>query len=426
MPETDANNLLWGKRALEYAQKIALLATIPSQDEDDPVNQKAPGLLPGRGSATLAENKAAEIVLQQLIKFGILDVESHNFQGLRSIWLFIAQSFGFILAGHGAYWLLTRPTGAMPAVGISAVLFALGGYLLWCKFTFRTTPLQESLPHGTSQNVLAALHPTGEVRQRLVLISHLDSHRAVFWYANDLSLLIYRLGVWLGIYGILAAPLCYFLAGITSLPFFAYLGGVFAIAHFTAWLTGMTADLGPYSPGANNNASGVGCLLTLAERIHSEPLKHTEVHLAFTGCEATGCVGLLELLHMHGESLKDALWLDLEMNGIGDHLVYLNREGMLRKRHIVPVIETALNQAADQAGIPLETLDAGSLEFFTEAGALWEHGYVAACLVSMPAGKPSLPEYRRPSDTLDRLDPAALDRSHRLVWQLIQNLDKLT
>jgi len=226
MPETDANNLLWGKRALEYAQKIALLATIPSQDEDDPVSQKAPGLLPGRGSATLAENKAAEIVLQQLIKLGILDVESHNFQGLRSIWLFIAQSFGFILAGHGAYWLLTRPTGAMPAVGISAVLFALGGYLLWCKFTFRTTPLQESLPHGTSQNVLAALHPTGEVRQRLVLISHLDSHRAVFWYAYDLSLLIYRLGVRLGIYGVLAAPLCYLLAGITSLPFFAYLGSV--------------------------------------------------------------------------------------------------------------------------------------------------------------------------------------------------------
>jgi hypothetical protein len=219
-------------------------------------------------------------------------------------------------------------------------------------------------------------------------------------------------------------PLLYLLADLTGRAGFAYAALLFAMTHFAAWLTGVTADLGPYSPGANDNASAVGTLLALAERLRAEPLRQTEVWLAFTGCEETGCDGLLKLLEAHGEALKDALWLDFELVGIGERLVYLSSEGVLRKRTIPKEVAARLQIAAAQAGIPLQPVNAGWLGVFTESGALWEHGYRAACLVSLRQGMNSLPEWHRLSDTPEKLEAAALERAHAVAWQWLQQNDR--
>lgn len=430
MADQVQTGLHWGLRALDYARALASLATTarPATSSEGPGSSEPtgeiPGSLPGRGSATQAEKRAAEITRQQLQRLGIQQVEWQPFQGLRSLWLFLAQAFGFALVGHVAFWLLARPLSPWTALVVSLALFAFSAFLLWRKFTFQPVPLHASLPHGPSQNVLAVIPPTSQVRQRLVLVGHLDSHRAVLWFANDFMFKVYALCAPLVLYGVFAAPLIYLLSILSGWQPLALAGLFFGLLHFAAWMTGMSADLGPYSPGANDNASAVGSLLALAERMQSQPLQHTEVWLAFTGCEETGCGGLLSLLGAHGEELQDALWLDLELVGIGDRLVYLSREGMLRKKRIQPAVEAQLKQAAAKAGLDLEGVDAGRLGVFTEAGALREHGYNAACLVSLRQGKDELPEWHRLTDTGDRLEAAALDRTHQLVWSLLQVLDK--
>ena len=110
----------------------------------------------------------------------------------------------------------------------------------------------------------------------------------------------------------------YFLAVLTRWQLFAWLGLILAVFHFLGWFTGVTADLGRYSPGANDNASGVGTILALAERLKGQPLEHTEIWLAFTGCEESGCDGVLALIKEHGNALREALFIDFEMVGIGD------------------------------------------------------------------------------------------------------------
>lgn len=45
------------------------------------------------------------------------------------------------------------------------------------------------------------------------------------------------------------------------------------------------ADRTPFTAGANDNASAVGLVLTLAEALVKQPLQHTRVWLACTGCE---------------------------------------------------------------------------------------------------------------------------------------------
>ena len=375
----------------------------------------------GRGSATQAEADAAQTVRDTLGQLGVRDIRLQPFRGLRSIWLFLALVFGLALVGHAAMWMLRAALGEWQALVVSLVAFGMSGYLLWRKFTFRSYPLQEVLPHGPSQNVVAVIPPYGEERQRVVLVSHLDSHRAVVWYASDWLVRAYGLVSPVVVWGVAAAPLLYTAWAAVDWPVFGWVGLAFGVLHFLGWFTGVTADLGPYSPGANDNAAAVGVLLALAERLTTEPLEHTEVWLAFTGCEETGCDGMLALLGKYGDALKDALFIDLELPGIGERLAYLPVEGVVRRKHIPQEVERLVCQVGERFG--LEAAPGSAAGYFTEAGAAWEHGYQAVCLVSLPRGSNLLPEWHRLTDRPERLQPEALARMGELAWGLLSRLE---
>jgi hypothetical protein len=375
-----------------------------------------------RGSATQAEKQAAEYSLNKLNSLGIEDVKLEPFIGLRSIWLFIALAFGFALVGHAAFWLLRGPTGDYPALLVSLLAFGLSGFLLWRKFTFRDYPLRNSLPHGQSQNVVAVIPPEGDVKRRVVLVGHLDSHRAVFWFATNILTFLFAVLSIVTLYGVYLAMLLYSLAILTHVQFFAWLGLVLALFHFLGWFTGVTADLGRYSPGANDNASGVGTILALAERLSEEPLQNTEIWLAFTGCEESGCDGMLSLIKEHGRTLKEALFIDFEMVGIGDGIRYIQDEGNLKRNHIAKEVEAIVKQVGEPFGIkPASTPPVGA---FTEGGTLWEYGYKAVCLSAQYHNSPILPEWHRLTDTPDRLQVEALERIHSLALALLRRLDQ--
>lgn len=398
----------YGAQALHYASQL---------------NQRAaqgPGS-PGRGSATQAEGRAARYVRERLASLGVQEISMQSFEGLRSIWFFLGFAFGFGLSGHAAYWLLRPVLGGLAAWVLSAASFIFGGYLLWRKFTFQDYPLRQALPHGPSQNVLAVLPAAGERRQQVVLIGHLDSHRSVLWYAHDVLVSIYHAATPLAVYGMALAPLLYGIALLPGLGAVGWAAAALGVVQFLAWLTGVTADLGPYSPGANDNASAVGTLLALAERLQAEPLQHTEVRLAFTGCEETGCDGLRALLEAHAAELKDALFLDFELVGIGERLVYLQNEGLVRKRNISPDVETLIKQVGAPFG--LQPVNAGGLGVFTEMGVVWERGLQGACLMALQEGSPHLPEWHRLSDTPDHLQAGTLQKVHDFAWALLQRLD---
>ncbi|MGW8251643.1 MAG: M28 family peptidase, partial [Anaerolineales bacterium] len=371
--------------------------------------------------ATQAEARAADHVSERLSALGIPDVHQQVFTGLRSIWLFLALSFGFALSGHAAFWLLRRPLGDVAAWVLSATAFAMAAYLMWRKFSFRDYPLRASLPHGPSQNVLASLSPVGDLQRQVVFIAHLDSHRAVFWFASDLLVAIYAFVSPLAVYGLALAPLAYGLAAISGLAVLGWLGLAFAVLHFAAWFSGMTADVGPFSPGANDNASSVGLALSLAERLTDQPLERTQVWLAFTGCEESGCDGMLAFLDKYGDQLSDALFVDFELVGIGERLAYLQSEGVVRRRRISPDVENLLQRIGAQHA--LQPISAASFGAFTETGVVWERGYRGVTLLALRQGKPYLPEWHRMTDSIDRLQSGTLGRVHALAWALLQEID---
>lgn len=398
----------WGERALEHARTIS-------------------SRFPGRGSATPSEAQTAEYVHTRLSRLGITDVRIQPFQGLRSIWLFLSLAFGIALVGHAAFWLLRSPAGVVPALAVSVLAFALSVFLMWRKFTFQDYPLRNSLPHGESQNVVAEI-PPGEIPndrhlppQQVVLIAHLDSHRAVWWFATDFLVKLYAFVSPIAVFGLILSPLAYLLSVLTNLDSLVWINLPLVGLHFLAWFTGVTADLGPYSPGANDNASAIGLVLSLAERLQKQPLTSTKVWLAFTGCEETGCDGILKLLDEYGDELKDALFVDFEMVGIGTHLAYIQREGVIHKTHIPVQVERILQKLGKECGI--KPIDAGNFGAFTEMGTVWEHGYKGACLILQPDDSPSMPEWHRLTDLPDRLQPEALEMAHNFTWTLLTEID---
>lgn len=375
-----------------------------------------------RGSATQAEKQAAEYTLAELKSMGVEGAKLEPFLGLRSIWLFIALTFGLSLVGHAAFWLLREPAGDILAMLIALLAFGSSGFLLWRKFTFRSYPLQRYLPHAPSQNVMAVISPAGEARHRVVLVGHLDSHRAVFWFASNALLVVFAILSVVSVYGVFLSMLLYLLIAFTPVQLFSWIGFGLAVIHFLGWFTGVTADLGRYSPGANDNASGVGSILALTERLMKQPLQNTELWLAFTGCEESGCDGMLSLLKEHGDTLKEAIFIDLEMVGIGDGVRYISEEGNLRRRHIPRDVEMVLQEV----GKPFGLLSASTprVGAFTEGGALWEHGFKAACLSAHDRNSVFLPEWHRLTDTPDHLQVDALERVHSLAWVLLRRLDQ--
>lgn len=375
----------------------------------------------GRGSATPAEKQAAEYVKSQLEALGIQEVKIQPFTGERSLWLFVALVFGITLVGHAAFWLLSSPLGMLPALVIAWVAFGFSGYLVWNRFTRNEYPLSQFLPRGPSQNVIAVIPPAQQVNRKLVLLAHLDSHRAVFWFATDFMVKLFgpiAIATMLGIY---AAIPVYALVALTHWAVFTWLAIALVILHFIGWFTGVTADLGQYSPGANDNASSVGTVLALAERLKAQPLAHTEVWLAFTGCEESSGDGTIALIKEHGAALKEALFVDFEMVGVGDEVSYLRKEGNLRPMTIPKDVEAFIQQVGRGFGIQLTQapLVGGS----TECSILWRKNYKAVCLIANQHGSSLLPEWHRLTDTPGHLELSSLERVHNLGWEVLHQFD---
>ena len=272
----------------------------------------------------------------------------------------------------------------------------------------------------------AVIHPVepptqGEALRQVVFVAHLDSHRAVWWFAIDFLAGLYAILSPIGVYGLVLAPLVYGLAAVSGLASLGWLGLAFALLHFVTWFTGMTADTGPFSPGANDNASAVGVALSLAERLKHQPLQHIQVWFAFTGCEESGCDGMLAFLDKHGPQLDEALFVDFELVGIGERLVYLQNESVVRPKRIPAGVEQLLARAG--AGFDLKPLRAANLGAFTETGVVWERGYNGVTLLALKQASPLLPEWHRLSDTADRLQPATLRKVHELAWAILQEID---
>lgn len=322
------------------------------------------------------------------------------------------------MLGELLYWIGGR-WGTI--AGLALASLALLSVLL--ELAFRPNPLRWFLPKGRSQNVWARLQPTRVTREQVVLLGHLDTHRTPLVFSTDRWLKLFKSLVPAGLVSsvLLVVVLAVGIAAggwlwrLLSLPF--------ALVALGLFLLTLQADLTPYTAGANDNATGAGIVLSLAERLKEEPLVHTAVWAVLSGCEEVGCYGADAFAQDHQDELGRAAWITIDsMGSVGARPGYLTSETFLLTAHSDPGLLALVARVASSH----PELDARPFRFsgaYTEGSIGAKYGFRVLTLMAFP-DEGVLSEWHRPTDIVPNVDPDTVERSETFAWELLQEIDR--
>ncbi len=151
-----------------------------------------------RPSTYAGERRAAEYALAVLTRAGLVTPHLEGFTSGRSTyrpytWAFVAGLLGHALAGlgplpnpllEGEGTSHTLTSQVRVREGVAAVLNALGAWAFFREATLRDPWGRRLSLRGPSHNVVGLVKPRGEVRRRVVLFGHLDTHRTPVFYSS--------------------------------------------------------------------------------------------------------------------------------------------------------------------------------------------------------------------------------------------------
>jgi hypothetical protein len=408
----------WGERALHHAHHIATR-------------------IGPRGVATPEEKQAADYAQPQLQQLGWHDVRVESFSTAPNGWLPITIIFSLAVWGVFACWiffylmqaLATRTNAAdtgssaaamlsLPGALVAAGLCCAALGLLYLEVTLRDSPLRR-MARAISHNTIGHLAPAGPIKQRVVLVSSLDTTPAAPVFKTPRRARLFRAVFYLGSLSLVGSVVLYLLGGLEIWSWAFIFAGIFGLLQSAVIVQSLRADHGAFTPGANHNASGVGTVLALAERLRGTPLQNTEIWAAFCGSR-TSSGGLRELLRQHGDELGTAWFIGLEGVGVGDRLVAIQREGWLR-RSIQPAVRDLIARAA--AANPDRTVAIRSTSRNTVVTAALWRGYQSVCL-SIYDQRDEIPFAHDLGDTVEHLQLASLDAAQEFGWELLQQIDR--
>ncbi len=344
-------------------------------------------------------------------------------------WLVLRQPFrsvkGFsvrlsplaLLIGISLFYGLKRSRKAHWLGG----LFSIGlSVLTRDAFLVRPAVWESWIPRGESQNVLVRIPPRRRTTRRVVFLAHLDSgvHRIALdpRVARELPRTFGALTLLALTGGVLTV-----LAGRAQR--WRALRALITGGAFSAAALGVLDETGESVAGANDNASGVAALLGLAAALHERPLESTEVVLAFTGSATAVGTGADMLAATYGEAWKDALWVVVNDVGTGE-LCWATRHGISPYAYYSPhpdavaVMERAADARPDLGlmGKAMLTLD--------EVAILRDHGLRAVALLGYDRVTGMIPNWWQRTDTIDAIQPAALERAAHACWTAAQVVDQ--
>ncbi len=361
-----------------------------------------------RRPTSAAEHAAASYVRRELSAAGIGVVTVQPFEGspqlaYKLVPPLIMGAFGLLLT-IGRAGRVRRLGGALTAFG-AALMIPSAWRLRWM-------PWEAVLPHRPSQNVIARIKPINAVQRKVVLLASLDTAHHKF-SADPRLVDVTPLLAPLTVVGLIGGGV------LALLNQFGWLRFLIAQTAMGAALTHTLDDLTGSVAGANDNASGVAVLLTLAENLTAQPLSNTEIWLVFTGCSESGGDGLRTLLDTYAEPLRDGLFIELEAVGTGE-LCWVTRHGLnpLSAYQSDPLVMQLAEQVA--AAHPELGLMGKSMQMVDAVALLADYGLRGLTLTSYDRLSGHTPNRHRFTDTISAIQPATVERAARFTWELLR------
>ncbi len=366
-----------------------------------------------RGACTPAEARAAGYIKGRFEECG-LQVTTQEFSCMDTCsYLYIIYLGVAIACGVLSYWFTYY---VAPVAVLNALAFALD---------LETFPLlSRILPHKRSRNVIGEL-PAENQLVGLVVVAHYDSARSALSFGPKL-VKSFRLSFSLMIGSVFAVAL------LVSANFINRLASgdpkewiwIVTLAACVSMLVPLTIMVHrelamDYTPGANDNASGVTAMLALADKASEEESRLAGVMFVATGAQEVGTAGMLEFLKSYGERIEGALVVNLDNLGTG-HLCYIDCEGMLLGHNSSPVLLWLAGKIAEKKRLPLWRT--GYRLLSTDATPALARGYPAMSLMAFDDDG-MLPNWHWQSDTVDNIDMENLEVVRAFLWNLARRID---
>jgi hypothetical protein len=364
-----------------------------------------------RRPAGPAERRAAELIADRLSKHG-LTVEKRPFDGYPTFALPYGTALGIALLGMPA--ARRRPL-------VASALAAAGAGLTSAEDGLINRPLTRVFAKSPSRNLVATIEPTGEAVRTICLVCHLDSSRSgLMFHRRFLPFLHAWIATQAAAFGIaVSGPL------LRRVP----LGRRLIAGAYGVLLAGLGILVerelrGVDVPGANDNATGVAAVATLASELHTEPLTSTRVVCLFTGCEEAGVLGADAFVRELDAGQDDwRSWLFLNFDGVGAPatLRFLRQEGVLSKwpadAHLARIAQE-ISERSPELGLEGTSHNAG---LTYDTSPVMARGGRA---ITFSTQDETIPNYHSPTDTVENLDPSALGRAINVGREMLAAIDR--
>ncbi len=359
-----------------------------------------------RPPTSATEARAAAYVNSAMRQAG-LDVDVQTFRAPPTFSL----PYGLLLL----LFALTPPVSWYnPPIALAGSLVAL---FLWLAEVLSFPLLSRLFAWKKSQNIVATRPAAQEARQHLIVLAHLDTARpALFFHPRVLR--NFRRAFLLLVFALAALPLLCALEWWFRTPWLWYAQWLPAGYAALALLLMLHQETRPYVPGANDNASGLAILLHLARELDN--LQYTDLWLVATGCHEAGLFGTWQFLRQYPFPRESTFLLNLDSLGRGQPAIVVE-EGMLWAYRADPLLAELANQA-DAAEIVIDAEPRTYRTMHTDAQVAFARHYRALSLIGLKGGE--IPNWHRPEDTADRVEPQLLDRAARLAGGIARRLDR--
>ncbi|MBN1536488.1 MAG: M28 family peptidase [Anaerolineales bacterium] len=359
-----------------------------------------------RPAGSPAEKQARDYIAGQLETFGY-QVERTAAPFAPSPALHYPSLVGALaLAGCG--WALARFPWL--ALGLPFLIAALPQCTIWVARHRKPTAKTENV-FACTKNINKETVQGKYPFTALILCAHVDSARALpfrsrFWlrlHSRTMDIL-QRIAVMLSLLGVLQWVGFGLPAGLLEVA--AVLAVLVALIWLFMQVWGFWRPC--FSPGAVDNASGVGVLLALAEQYALDPPPHLNLGFLFTGAEETGAHGALAFTNRFPLDKQKTALIVLDMVGAGNTLRYIAADGVYFPMRTDPCLNRLIKEVSPQA-LPLnETLRSGDHAVFIQKG------FSTTALQTSGSAQAEL-AYHTVHDTADLLDSQALEMTLQCI-----------
>jgi len=322
----------------------------------------------------------------------------------------------------------------------SALITSLGMVILVFGFFLYKPLLDPFFPKKEGLNVIGTLEPSGDVKRQLVISGHHDSARIFNFYVDKPEL--YSRRIYGGIGSVIVQWLVSVILAIVSSPLTGralagfdtgrvVLGGLFfAILPLVLPLWKFASEKG--TPGAGDNliSSAIGLEIALEFRRRRDSgsgLKNTRIIFASFDAEEAGLRGAKAFARDRMKEFSSLPTYAFNMDCIymldDIHLLETDLNGSVRMDAEATEL---LCSAAREENLPDKKEPIAFLTGGTDAAELAEAGARAVSILAMKWGNDARASaYHTPADTVESIEPAAVEAVIRLGVRFAEKLDAL-